>query len=93
VNATIPVGIIMCRAIRDYFEKTGYRVGLKPAGGIRVAKDAINWLVLVKEDLGLEWLNSDLFRIGASGLLSDIERELYAYAFGRYPLPNSLPIA
>jgi len=93
VNATIPVGIIMCRAIRDYYAKTSYKVGLKPAGGIRVAKDALNWLVLVKEDLGLDWLNSELFRIGASGLLSDIERELYAYAFGRYPLPNSLPVA
>jgi len=90
VNATIPVGIVMCRAIRDYYALTGCKVGLKPAGGIRVSKDALNWLVLVKEDLGNDWLNSDLFRIGASGLLSDIERELYAYAFGRYPQPNTL---
>lgn len=93
VNATIPVGIVMCRAIRDFYERTGYKIGLKPAGGIRTSADAINWLVLVKEELGHDWLNSTLFRIGASGLLSDIERELYAYAFGRYPLPNTLPVA
>ncbi len=92
-NATIPVGIVMCRAIKDYYRYTGNKVGLKPAGGLRVCGDAINWLILVKEELGFEWLNSNLFRIGASGLLSDIEKELYAYAFGRYPPLNSLPIA
>lgn len=93
VNATIPVGIIMCRAIQDYYERTNYKIGLKPAGGIRTCSDAINWLVLIKEELGNDWLNSGLFRIGASGLMSDIEKELYIYAFGRNPLPNSLPIA
>jgi len=92
-NATIPVGLVMCRAIRDYKSTTGFTVGLKPAGGIRTADDSIDWLVLVKEELGKEWLSPTLFRIGASGLLSDIERELYYYAFGRFPLPNSLPVA
>jgi len=93
VNATIPVGLVMCRAIQDYYKLTGVRVGLKPAGGIRVAKDAINWLVLVKEELGKAWLCPELFRIGASGLLSDIEKELYAYVFGKSPEPNSFPVA
>jgi deoxyribose-phosphate aldolase len=93
VNATIPVGLVMCRAIRDYRSKTGFTVGLKPAGGIRTSDDAIDWLVLVKEELGNEWLNPHLFRIGASGLLGDIEKELYSFAFGRLPLPNSLPVA
>jgi len=82
----------MCRAIRHYFAKTGFRIGLKPAGGIRVAQDAINWLILIKEELGADWLQSHLFRIGASGLLADIERELYAHAFGRFPPPNLLPV-
>ena len=83
----------MYRAIRDYQRLTGLKVGLKPAGGLRTSPDAINWLILIKEELGDEWLNPGLFRIGASGLLSDIERELYAFAFGHYPPPNSLPLA
>lgn len=84
----------MCRAIRDFYDMTGIKIGLKPAGGIRTSTDAINWLILVKEYLGDEWLNPHLFRIGASGLLSDIERELYFYCFGRYPGPEDpLPLA
>lgn len=79
VNATLPVGIVMARAIKEYYEKTNYMVGLKPAGGIRTSSDAINWLILVKEVLGNEWLTPELFRIGASGLLVDIENELKDY--------------
>ncbi len=84
VNATIPVGLVMVRAIRDYFERTGYRVGFKPAGGIRTAKQALDWMILMKEELGDRWLRPDLFRIGASTLLSDIERQLEHFATGRY---------
>uniref|UniRef100_A0A7N5KJZ7 deoxyribose-phosphate aldolase n=1 Tax=Ailuropoda melanoleuca TaxID=9646 RepID=A0A7N5KJZ7_AILME len=76
VNATFPVAIVMLRAIRDFFWKTGNKVGFKPAGGIRSAKDSLAWLSLVKEELGDEWLTPDLFRIGASTLLSDIERQV-----------------
>src|SRR6266705_5078535 len=69
VNATIPVSVVMVRAIRDYHERTGYKVGFKPAGGIRSAKQSLDWLILMKEELGNEWLSNTLFRIGASGLL------------------------
>jgi deoxyribose-phosphate aldolase len=84
VNATLPVGLVMVRAIREYHERTGHRVGFKPAGGIRTAKGALDWLVLMKEELGDEWLSPDLFRIGASGLLTDIERQLEYFVSGRY---------
>ncbi|CAH2008128.1 unnamed protein product [Acanthoscelides obtectus] len=85
VNATIPVGIVMARAIKDYQHKTGYKVGLKPAGGVRTASDAIQWLILVKDLLGHHWLNPALFRFGASGLLGDMETQLYQYVTGRTP--------
>ena len=85
VNATLPVSLVMVRAIRDYLEFTGgVHVGFKPAGGIRAAKAALAWLILMKEELGDPWLQPDLFRIGASGLLSDIERQLEHYVTGRY---------
>ncbi len=84
VNATLPVGIVMVRAIRDYFERTGYKVGFKPAGGIRTAKQSLDWLILMKEELGNEWMYNTLFRIGASGLLSDIERQLSYFVTGHY---------
>jgi deoxyribose-phosphate aldolase len=84
VNATLPVGLVMARAIRDFRERTGHMVGLKPAGGIRTAKDALDWLVLIKEELGDRWLRSDLFRLGASSLLTDIERQLEHFVTGRY---------
>jgi len=90
VNAIIPVGLVMCRAIRDYHLKTSYKVGFKPAGGIRTAKDALAWLTLMKEELGLEWLNKDLFRLGASSLLTDIERQLFHYVTGRYAAAREL---
>jgi deoxyribose-phosphate aldolase len=83
VNATLPVGITMARAIRDYRDRTGFRVGLKPAGGIRSAKQSLEWMMMVKEELGTDWPRPELFRFGASGLLGDIERELERFASGR----------
>lgn len=84
VNATLPVSLVMVRAIRDYHQQTGFKIGYKPAGGIRTAKQAIEWLILMKEELGDEWLNPHLFRFGASGLLTDIERQLEHHVTGRY---------
>jgi len=84
VNATLPVSLVMIRAIREYEEHTGFKVGFKPAGGIRDAKQAIDWLILMKEELGDDWLKNDLFRFGASGLLTDIERQLEHFVTGRY---------
>ena len=83
-NATLSVSLVMIRAIRDYYERTGFKVGFKPAGGIRKAKQSIEWLILIKEELGNDWLNPELFRFGASGLLGDIERQLEHYLTGRY---------
>jgi len=93
VNATLPVGLVMCRAIREYHQRTGYKVGFKPAGGIRAAKDGTLWLILMKEELGKEWLNNQLFRLGASSLLGDIERQLFHHAYGRYAAGHELPMA
>jgi len=84
VNATLPVSLVMVRAIRDYLAETGLYVGFKPAGGIRAAKDALAWLILMKEELGGDWLKPDLFRLGASALLADIERQLEHFVTGRY---------
>lgn len=84
VNATLPVSLVMCRAIRDYRDQTGHVVGFKPAGGLRTAKDALNWQVLMAEELGRDWLSPDLFRIGASSLLGDIERQISHHVTGRY---------
>ncbi|WP_417809188.1 deoxyribose-phosphate aldolase [Thioclava sp.] len=84
VNATLPVSLTMVRALRDYGARTGYKIGFKPAGGLKTAKDAIAWQVLMKEELGRDWLRSDLFRIGASSLLGDIERQLEHHVTGRY---------
>ncbi|MCP4183815.1 MAG: deoxyribose-phosphate aldolase [Hyphomicrobiales bacterium] len=84
VNATLPVSLIMVRAVRDYLEATGLKVGFKPAGGVRTAKDALAWLILIKEELDREWLEPDLFRFGASSLLGDIERQLEHFVTGRY---------
>lgn len=92
VNATIPVGLVMVRTIREYFDRTGYRVGYKPAGGIRTAKQSLDWLILMKEELGDRWVRNDLFRIGASTLLADIERQLEHYATGRYSAFNHHPM-
>lgn len=84
INATLPVSLVMLRALRDYGDRTGMKVGFKPAGGIRTAKDAMSWLILMKEELGREWLEPDLFRIGASAMLADIERQLEHFVTGRY---------
>jgi deoxyribose-phosphate aldolase len=84
VNATLPVGVVMTRQIRDYHERTGHAVGFKPAGGIRTAKQALEWLILMKEELGDAWLGADRFRLGASALLTDIERQLEHFLTGRY---------
>jgi deoxyribose-phosphate aldolase len=93
VNATLPVGLVMTRAIREYANQTGYAVGFKPAGGIRTAKQSIEWLSLMKDELGPSWLKSDLFRFGASGMLADIERQLEHHATGRYSADHRHPIA
>jgi deoxyribose-phosphate aldolase len=93
VNATLPVGLVMARAIRDYANQTGFAVGFKPAGGIRTAKQSIEWLSLMKEELGPSWLKSDLFRFGASGMLADIERQLEHHATGRYSADHRHPLA
>nr|XP_040136887.1 deoxyribose-phosphate aldolase isoform X2 [Ictidomys tridecemlineatus] len=93
VNATFPVAIVMLRAIRDFFWKTGNKVGFKPAGGIRTAKDSLAWLSLIKEELGDEWLKPELFRIGASSLLTDIERQIYHHVTGRYAAYHDLPMS
>ncbi len=84
VNATLPVSLVMTRAIRDYHQRTGYRVGYKPAGGISKAKDSLTYLALMKEELGDRWLQPDMFRFGASSLLGDIERQLEHHVTGRY---------
>ncbi len=84
VNATLPVSLVMIRAIRDFYDATGYRVGYKPAGGISKAKDAITYLALIKEELGDRWLRPDLFRFGASSLLGDIERQIEHHVTGAY---------
>ena len=92
VNATLPVGIVLARAIREYFRGTGIRVGLKAAGGLKTAKDALAWLILVKEELGDAWLDPHLFRIGASSLLADIERQLEHHVTGRYSAFHRHPL-
>jgi len=93
VNATLPVGLTMVRAIRDYLERTEVRVGFKPAGGIRTAKDSLEWLAMMKDELGERWLRPELFRFGASGLLGDIERQLEHHVTGRYSAQHRHPLA
>ena len=92
-NATLPVSLVMVRAIREYAQQTGMAVGLKPAGGIRTAKQSIDWLAMMKEELGPSWMRAEMFRFGASGLLGDIERQLEHYATGRYSAEYRHPIA
>src|SRR3954464_14627459 len=92
VNATLPFGIVMCRMIREYFDQTGFAIGFKPAGGIRTAKQALEYLYLMKEELGDRWLQPDLFRYGASSLLTDIERQLEHFVTGRYSAAYRQPM-
>jgi deoxyribose-phosphate aldolase len=93
VNATLPVGLVMARAIREYRERTGQLIGLKAAGGIRAAREALDWLAMVKDELGDRWLRPDLFRFGASSLLTDIERQLEHFVTGRYSAAHRHPTA
>jgi deoxyribose-phosphate aldolase len=92
VNATLLVTLIMVRMIRAYHERTGFMVGYKPAGGISAAKDVLNYQFVMKEELGREWLEPDYFRIGASSLLADIERQLEHHVTGRYSAFNRHPV-
>jgi deoxyribose-phosphate aldolase len=93
VNATLPVSLVMVRAIREYAQRTGMAVGFKPAGGIRTAKQSLDWLAMMKEELGDSWLRAEMFRFGASGLLGDIERQLEHHLTGRYSAEYRHPIA
>lgn len=93
VNATLPVGLTMVRAIRHYHQRTGQVVGFKPAGGIRSARQALDWLILIKEELGTAWMHPTRFRIGASTLLGDIERQLEHYITGAYSAGHRHPLA
>ena len=91
VNATLPVSLVMLRMIREYLGNTGYSVGFKPAGGIRTARQSLEWLIMMKEELGREWMEPNLFRFGASGLLTDIERQLEHHTTGRYSAAHRQP--
>ena len=92
VNATLPFSLVMVRMIRDYYQLTGYAIGYKPAGGIRSAKNALEYLYLMKDELGDRWLRPDLFRFGASSLLTDIERQLEHFVTGRYSAAHRHPM-
>ena len=91
-NATLEVSLVMTRAIREYSDRHGYKIGFKPAGGISSAKQAMAWQSLMKEELGDEWLMPDKFRFGASSLLTDLERQLYHYLTGHYAAKHHMPM-
>jgi len=93
VNATLPVSLVMVRALRDYRDATGHAVGFKPAGGMRSARDALAWQILMREEMGRDWLRPDLFRLGASSMLGDIERQLEHHVTGRYAAAHRLALA
>ena len=92
VNATLNNSLVMVRSVRDYLDRTGHKVGFKPAGGIKTAKEAMAWQFLMKEELGDDWLKADLFRFGASSLLTDLERQLSHYVTGRYAARHHMPM-
>jgi deoxyribose-phosphate aldolase len=92
VNATLLVTLTMLRMIREFQERTGFKVGYKPAGGVSAAKDVLNYQILMKEELGRKWLEPDLFRVGASSLLADIERQLEHHVTGHYSAFNRHPV-
>ncbi len=92
VNATLEFGLVMARAIREYQERTGCKVGFKPAGGVNTAKQTLAWQALMREELGAEWLLPGLFRIGASSLLTDLERQLYHHITGHYAARHHMPM-
>ncbi len=93
VNATLPVSLVMVRAIREHAERTGMAVGFKPAGGIKTAKQSLDWLSVMKDELGRPWLEPTLFRFGASSMLNDIERQLEHHTSGRYSATHRHPMA
>ena len=82
--ATMPVTLVMLQAIQDYYEETGKKIGMKPAGGIRTAKQAIHYLCMVNEVLGTDWLSPDMFRFGASTLLNDLIKQIFKQQSGQY---------
>lgn len=82
--ATLPVTLVMLQAIADHYRRTGVKIGMKPAGGIRTSKQAIQYLCMVKETLGAEWLTPDMFRFGASALVNDLMKQIYKELTGRY---------
>ena len=92
VNATLPFTLVMLRAIRDFHAATGYFIGYKPAGGISAAKDALTYMICVREELGPDWIRPDLFRFGASSLLTDVERQLEHFATGQYSAASRHPL-
>lgn len=92
INATLEFGLVMLRAIREYYTMTGFKVGFKPAGGVNKAKQALAWQALMKEELGEAWLMPGLFRIGASSLLTDLERQLYHFITGHYAARHHMPM-
>ena len=92
LNATLDFGLVMVRAIRNYADRTGFKVGFKPAGGVNKAKQSLAWQFLMKEELGDEWLMPDLFRIGASSLLTDLERQISHYVSGHYAARHHMPM-
>jgi deoxyribose-phosphate aldolase len=92
-NAVMEVGIVMARAVREYYQRTGIKIGFKPAGGIRTARQSVDWLIMIKEELGNEWLSPQLFRFGASGVLTDIERQLWHSATGEYASERYMPLS
>jgi len=93
VNATLERLAVMVRMIREYLERTGMMIGFKPAGGVSTAKSVLEYQILMKEELGREWLEPELFRIGASSLLADIERQLEHHVTGRYSAFHRHPVA
>ncbi len=93
VNATLEVGLVMARAVRHYQDRTGHPVGFKPAGGIRTAKAALAWMAMIHDELGPEALTPERFRFGASGLLTDVERQLEHHVTGRYAARHHQPLA
>ena len=92
-NANLNNSLVMLRMIREFYEYSGKKIGFKPAGGISSAKSVLDYLILMFEELGIEWVNPSLFRIGASSLLIDIERQLYHYALGRYATINKMAMS